>query len=671
MAAVTDVQLVTISVNDIEVQVPKGEMIVESVKRVGFEIPIFCYHSRLKPVGMCRMCLVEVAMKGPDGSIRKMPKPQAACTLPASEGLIIQTETPSLHVDRRGVLEFLLVNHPLDCPICDRGGECPLQNNTIFYGPSTSRFVEMKRHAPKAFPLSEYVTLDLERCIQCGRCVRFTEEISGDGQLGFRFRGANMQPTTFEMRDFSSKFSGNVIEICPVGALTSSKYRFRARPWDLETKPGICTLCSNGCNVHVDYRRDQIVRINGRVNEAINEEWTCDRGKFGHDALNSDSRLTAPMVRVGNTLATTDWPTAYAQIAKVFRGPSCAVLGGASLSNEDLYALHKLWRGPIGSKNIDHRFTATLPGLDEEPPLVTCTIQSLEHEKAILVFGTSLADSLPIVFLRVRKAWLNHGTKVVVAHDSETDVDSFAHLLLRYNPGTESVVAAGLAGTLDPAEVEAQSGIKAADLTLARALLEGAPTITTREVYNAKNALDIVRDLGKHGRLNVFETASNGQGAREMRAAMISATRLDGGLDTHEILQGCIKGTIRALWLIGSDILTQYPDQAVVAKALETVEFLVIQDHSASDLGAYASVILPATAPTESAGSYTNVERRFQQMGQVLAPKGAAKPAWRIYSELEFRIRPGAPSLNLVDKLAALRSEVPAFAAATDGELLA
>src|SRR5579862_8084308 len=236
MAAAADTQLVNILINDVDLQVPKGELIVESVKRLGLEIPIFCYHPRMKPVGMCRMCIIEVGFKGPDGTIKKMPKPQAACTLPASEGMAIYTDSQMVHTDRRGVLEFLLANHPLDCPICDRGGECPLQNNTLFYGPSTSRFVDLKRHLPKAFPLSRYVTLDLERCIQCGRCVRFTEEISGDSQLAFRFRGVSMQPSTFELSNFDSKFSGNVIEVCPVGALTNSTYRFRARPWDLETK---------------------------------------------------------------------------------------------------------------------------------------------------------------------------------------------------------------------------------------------------------------------------------------------------------------------------------------------------------------------------------------------------------------------------------------------------
>ena len=247
-------KLVNIEINGVPLQVPEGELLVEAAKRVNADIPIFCYHKYMESVGMCRMCLVEVGYKQPDGSVRKMPKPQASCTLPCTEGLVAWTETEQVIKDRRAVLEFLLINHPLDCPICDRGGECPLQNNTQFYGPSTSRYIEIKRHLPKSFPLSKYVALDLERCIQCGRCVRFTEEVSGDAQLAFLFRGAQTQPHTFQLTEFTSRFSGNVIEICPVGALTSRTYRFRARPWDITTQKTVCTMCSNGCTLYADSR---------------------------------------------------------------------------------------------------------------------------------------------------------------------------------------------------------------------------------------------------------------------------------------------------------------------------------------------------------------------------------------------------------------------------------
>jgi len=258
-------KLVKIKINGTELEVPNGENIIESAKRVGVDIPYFCYHPRLSKgdAANCRMCLVECATTGPDGSVRKMPKPQTACTMPASEGLVVETETERIIKDRKAILEFLLINHPLDCPVCDRGGECPLQNNTLFYGPPTSRFIEEKRHFPKAYPLSDHVVFDRERCIHCARCTRFTEDISGDSQLGFLKRGADMEVGTFADTAYTSRFSGNVIELCPVGALLSRTYRFKARPWDLRQHNTICPYCSNGYGVRLGVRGDAVLRARG------------------------------------------------------------------------------------------------------------------------------------------------------------------------------------------------------------------------------------------------------------------------------------------------------------------------------------------------------------------------------------------------------------------------
>ena len=700
MAAVTDVQTVNISINGIELNVPKDELIVESVKRLGLEIPIFCYHPRMKPVGMCRMCIVEVGFKQPDGSIRKMPKPQAACTLPASEGMAVFTDSEMVHRDRKGVLEFLLINHPLDCPICDRGGECPLQNNTLFYGPSTTRFVELKRHLPKAFPLSKYVTLDLERCIQCGRCVRFTEEISGDAQLAFRFRGASMQPSTFEMRDFDSKFSGNVIEICPVGALTSAKYRFRARPWDLETRPAICTLCSNGCNIWFDYRVNQVVRINGRTNEAVNEEWTCDKGKFGHDFYN-ENRVTKPMIRQGDSLVETDWATAYAAAMEAFSvgGNKVAALAGSSCSNEDLFMLQKLFRKGFKSNNLDHRFRRHLPKANERidvrlgTPHVQSTLASFEDAKSLLVFGTSLADDEPILFLRLRKSWFKHGTKVIVAHDAATDVDSFAHLVLRYKPGTGGILAEGLAQAADggkgkytPEIIEKETGVRAADFSEAVAVLKegSAPTISTLALYDLPDGPEIARllvDVAKSlkGAFNLYALGANDQGADELGVLpdlLPGGKTLDDsghqnfpgsrepGLGTHGILEGCVSGAVQALWLSGCDPLQSYADQALALKALESVEFLVVQAATMTPALDYASVVFPMTAPAEGEGSYTNLERRVQRFKRILAPKGDAKPGWRTHSEIMVRLAPETPMFNASEVMAQIAEQAPLFAGA-------
>ncbi len=653
MAAAVQVETVNITINDIELAVPKGELIVESVKRLGLEIPIFCYHPRMKPVGMCRMCIIEVGFKQPDGTIRKMPKPQAACTLPASEGMAVYTDSEMVHRDRKGVLEFLLINHPLDCPICDRGGECPLQNNTLFYGPSTSRYVEIKRHALKAFPLSKYVTLDLERCIQCGRCVRFTEEISGDAQLAFRFRGGDMQPSTFELREFESKFSGNVIEICPVGALTSAEYRFRARPWDLQTKPGICTICSNGCNIWFDYRVDKMVRINGRTNEAVNEEWTCDRGKFGHDFYNSEKRLTTPLVRQDNRLVESNWARAYSEVIRAFAqgGDQVAMLGGSDNSNEDLFLANRLLTDIFNSQNLDHQMETDLG-----PSVVNSSIESLEDAKSILVFGTSLADELPIVFLRVRKAWFSNNAKVIVAHDRPTEVDTFASVILRYKPGTEADLAQALASQISLDEAVRLTGVEAHQITAARDLLEGTVIVSSQNSGGAEVLSQIPGTT-----FNSYSLRANDEGA-----SMLFRGK---GKNSREILEAAANGEIKALWLFGMDPLETFPDRELVERALENVEFLVYQGISETEAVSYASVVLPQTAPAEEDGTYTNCERRVQRMEPVLDPKGESKPAWRIFSEILVRMKPGTPFFNPGEVMDEIARVHPQFAGARYSEL--
>ena len=657
MAAVAGTETVTITVNDVELVVPRGELIVESVKRLGLEIPIFCYHSRLKPVGMCRMCLVDVGFKQEDGSVRKMPKPQAACTLPADNNMVIYTDTEQVHKDRKGVLEFLLVNHPLDCPVCDRGGECPLQNNTLVYGPSTSRFVEMKRHLPKAFPLSKYVTLDLERCIQCGRCVRFTEEISGDAQLAFRWRGASMQPSTYQLTDFDSKFSGNVIEICPVGALTSAKYRFRARPWDLETKPSVCTECSNGCNVWFDHRVGKFVRLNGRTNEAVNEEWTCDKGKFGHDWYNSPDRSTKVMVRKGDSFDDASWSEAYSAIIEAFQSGKGAGLVKANVSNEALYLFDKMMSGSFGSADIDHRWTKSNTDLTGK---VTSTIAELENSGSILVFGSNLAAEEPIVHLRVRKAWFKNGAKVIVASDSPTDADSFAHAVLRYNKGAAGALAQGLAslakGSGDVASIAQQTGVTEGALKQAAEALSGDTVcLTTHALLNQDGGTEAVTALSGSGmKFNCLALEANGQGAVGMGIAK--------GKTTQQILEAAASGEVKALWLVGCDPLNDFHDKALAQKAIENVEFLVVQDTMNREVMHYASVVLPMSAPAEHDGTYTNCEGRVQRIKQIVPAQGDAKPAWRIFSECMVRVEPQTPFFNPGEVMEAIAKDHSQFA---------
>ena len=686
MAAAPQTNLISITINDIEIQVPKGELIVESVKRLGLEIPIFCYHPRMKPVGMCRMCLVEVGFKQPDGTVRMMPKPQAGCTLPAGDNMVIYTDSEAVHRDRKGVLEFLLINHPLDCPICDRGGECPLQNNTLAYGPSTSRFVEMKRHLPKAYPLSHYVTLDLERCIQCGRCVRFTEEISGDAQLAFRFRGAEMQPSTYQLTEFESRFSGNVIEICPVGALTSTKYRFRARPWDLETRPAICTVTPDGTNVWFDHRAGKFVRINGRTNEAVNEEWTCDKTKFGHEHYNSPDRLLSVNIRAGEGFRLGTWAEGFREILAAFEngGNNVGVIAGPRLSNEDFYQLQKLFRKGFGSNSIDHRMGNTLLNRASRPDqrlgrsLVQTTIAELEEKDSVLIFGTNLADTAPMSYLRIRKGWFQRGMKVVVAHHEASEAESFAHIALRYTEGQAEAVAQALARGDVPGNFEATTGITAAQVEEARAVLAGNRAIlTSSRLLDERGGPEAVETLAGTGvPFSMLAAGPNEQGAMEMGILPDMGPGgigvSDSGLNTRQMLEAARDGKLKALWLVNCDPLVEFEDAELARQALENVPFLVVQDWHKTEACAYASVVLPMTLPAEQDGTYTNYERRVQIMRQIIAAPGEAKAGWRVFADMLLRLIPETPAFNTGEVMAEIGQVAEGWSAAQyeflDGE---
>lgn len=692
MASVAQEQMVTISINDVEIQVPKDELIVESVKRLGLEVPIFCYHPRMKPVGMCRMCLVDVGFKQADGTVRKMPKPQAACTLPASDNMVIYTDTEQIHKDRKGVLEFLLINHPLDCPICDRGGECPLQNNTLAYGPSTSRFVEMKRHLPKAYPLSQYVTLDLERCIQCGRCVRFTEEISGDSQLAFRFRGSQMQPSTYQLTDFESKFSGNVIEICPVGALTSSRYRFRARPWDLETKPGICTVTPCGTNVWFDHRAGKFIRINGRTNEQVNEEWTADRCKFGHDFYNSPARLTAPNRRNGNDFVRSAWGEVTKEVVEHLTeaGENSALLISPKSSNEAIFLGQKLFRENLGSHNIDHRTKGDFLGFDSRvenalgvAPLQT-TIADLEFKDSVLIFGSSLADEQPMSFLRIRKGWFQRGMKVVVASSHPTEADTFAHVILRYTAGSEAHAAAAIASAMGAApkinlaDALKKSGLEEADVKLAAEVLKSynSATITTHSMTVDESGIAAYHILAglaatNGSGFNYMGLECNSQGAIALGGLpdVLPGGAKAGGMNTRQILQAAAEGKIKSLFLVDFDPIDDYHETDLATKAMENVDFLIYAASVPGSSAAYASVVLPLSLPAEQDGTYTSSEGRVQRMNQIIPAPGESKAAWKIFTEIMLRIKPSNLAFNAGEVMNEIAKAVPAFESATPAKL--
>ncbi|MGC8667720.1 MAG: NADH-quinone oxidoreductase subunit NuoG [Chthonomonadales bacterium] len=701
-------ELVNITINGVRLQVPKGEKIIESARRIGVEIPFFCYHPRLsmdEGGANCRMCLVEVGTTMPDGSVRKMPKPQTACSLPASEGLVIETDTEAIARDRRGVLEFLLINHPLDCPICDRGGECPLQNNTLYYGPPTSRYVEEKRHFPKAYPLSKYVVFDRERCIHCARCTRFTRDVSGDHQLDFLFRGADMEVATFQHTEFTSKFSGNVIEICPVGALLSRTYRFSARPWDLLTERSICTQCGNGCNIKIDHRDNRLLRVNARLNEAVNEEWTCDRGKFGMDYVSAPERLQQPLLKVEGAFRPISWAEADALLVERLQQAGRAVggIGGCSTPNEDLFQWQRFFREVLHVPNLDHRmgphFLPTNGGLYRRFGYHTMgnAIADMERMRAIFVFGASLADEQPILFLRVRKAWRFKGAQIIEAGTRKSEVSDFASVSLVHKPGAELALLNGLLrAVLDQQEgsgkppvpewlepwtvgrAALECGVDEADLRRAAfllasgeaALIAGHDVTTHPQAGGLLTALgNLAAATGNPGNVNVPVAQCNQQGAMDMG---ILPDVLPGyepaaeaGLNTQQMLEAAASGDLKVLWIVGQDVVQQFHDKDLAARALEACPFVVVNELALTRTAEFADLVLPVQSVAERDGTFTNIERRVQRFYKCFEPVGEARPDWLIFSLLATRMGGMAPVYSFRDLLEEINRSVPCYQGCT------
>ena len=443
---------ISIIVDGIEVKATDGRMLVDAAKQGDVEIPVFCYEPKLgAPVGACRMCLVE---------IEGIPKLQTACSTPIRDGMVVHTRTDRVREAQNAVVEFLLVNHPLDCPVCDKGGECPLQDISMGWGAGKSRVTDPKRHFQKPIPLSPLVKIDRERCILCYRCARFSQEISEDEQLQLLERGARSYIGTHDDRAYDSPFHGNIIELCPVGALTSQTYRFRARPWDIEDAGSICTLCPSQCNVKFTVRDEKVARVLARDNAEVDDGWLCDKGRFGFQMFASPDRPTGPLIRQGGALTATTWDEAIAKAAEGLgraKGKVAAIIGGGA-SNEEAYLVGRIVRGPLGSPHVasvdQRRLPPDLRARLDSHGLPTSAIDEAD---AILVVGVDPMHEMPILELRIRKAVRRNNASLLVATEQPTALDGGTAVDLtyggeghRYAPGEATAflnsIAASLAG---------------------------------------------------------------------------------------------------------------------------------------------------------------------------------------------------------------------------------
>jgi NADH-quinone oxidoreductase subunit G len=664
---------VTLTIDGIEVTVPKGTLIIRAAEQLGIQIPRFCDHPLLDPVGACRQCIVEVEGQR---------KPLAACTSTVTEGMIVKTQlsSPVAEKAQRGTLELLLINHPLDCPVCDKGGECPLQNQAMSNGPAESRFRDVKRTYPKPISISSQVLLDRERCVLCARCTRFSQQIAGDPFIELFERGALEQVAIYEDEPFQSYFSGNTVQICPVGALTGAAYRFRARPFDLVSTPSACEHCASGCSLRTDWRRGKVLRRLAGEDPAVNEEWNCDKGRWAFTYTTAIDRITTPLVRNAHgDLEPASWTDAMERVAEGLREAvdkgGVGVLAGGRLTVEDAYAYSKFARVALNTNDVDFR---ARPHSVEEAEFLAAhvagagigvTYADLEAAPAVLLVGFEPEDESPIVFLRLRKAWRNRGLRVFsVAPLASRGLTKLGGTLIQAVPGAEPKVLDALTGgSGDLAEVSSALGAEGAVILVGERLagVPGALSAAARlaDISGARLAW-IPRRAGERGAVDAGLLPNLLPGGRSVadataRAELENAWGLAGGTlptdtgrDTAGILAAAAAGELAALVVAGVDP-NDLPDPEQVEQALEHAGFVVSLELRASAVTTRADVVLPVAAAVEKAGTYVDWEGRERPFELTLSGTGALTDA-RVLDTIasEFGVDLG------VSDVASIRSEL-------------
>jgi NADH-quinone oxidoreductase subunit G len=628
MTVQTTTDTVTLTIDGFQISVPKGTLVIRAAELLGIQIPRFCDHPLLDPIGACRQCLVE---------IEGQRKPLASCTTTATEGMVVKTQLTSVVADKaqHGVMEFLLINHPLDCPMCDKGGECPLQNQAMSNGQGETRFIEQKREFDKPVPISTQVLLDRERCISCTRCVRTSEEIAGDDFIEFIERGPRQFIGTAEGKPFNSYFSGNTVQVCPVGALTGAAYRFKSRPFDLVSTPSVCEHCASGCRQRTDHRRGTVMRRMAGDAMEVNEEWNCDKGRWAFQYATQPDRLTTPMVRgEDGVLRPATWPAAFEAAARGLLeardGLGAAVLTGGRLTLEDAYAYAKFARVALDTNDIDMR--ARPHSAEEEQFLaakvagrgIVVTYADLEAAPAVLLAGFEPEDESPIVFLRLRKAVRKAAVAVYsVAALASSGLLKVNGSLLPTVPGTEPGVLTALAAGGGQYEAAATALSQPGSVILAGerlAEVPGALAAVARlaDATGAKLAW-VPRRAGERGAIEagalpsllpvgrpVISPQARAEVARAWNKASLPTTP---GRHTAAILAAAERGELGALVIAGVDP-ADLPDPAAALRALEATPFIVSLELRASAVTDRADVVFPVAAVAEKAGTFVDWEGR-------------------------------------------------------------
>ena len=647
--APVDPNVVNLTINDKPVVARKGELIIAAADRTDDFIPRFCYHPRMSPVGMCRQCLVEV--ETPRG-----PMMVVSCMTPVAEGQVVRTATDSVKKAQEGVLELLLANHPLDCPVCDKGGECPLQDQAFSHGPGESRFVEEKRHYEKPIAISDIVYLDRERCILCDRCTRFADEVAGDALITFTSRGNDTQVLTFPDEPFSSYFSGNTVQICPVGALTAKPYRFKARPWDLEQTESTCTSCSVGCRTVVQSSRDELVRYQGVDIDPVNWGWLCDRGRYNFESVNSPDRLTTPLVKNGAEHVATSWSVALENASRMIRmslaqnANSVAILGGARGTNEDAFA----WAMLADKLGINQRDAQLGDGLSPEIfNIAQATIDETCAASTIILLSPDLKEELPVLYLRVRDAAQKRKARIVEFSSRDSGLSPYAWRTVGFEPGHQAQV---VRETLTSAEMKEQLGRGQV------VVIVGRPNLAENEVFTLQALAEV---FGVVPNAKVLPVLRRGN----VRGAVVAGlTPQNNSGDAIDILNAAAAGKIECLILLGADPMSDVADAGLVQRALAQVKNLISIDTFMNSSNRNADIVLPAAAYGEKNGTTTNLEGRVSNVVQKITPRGTSRPDWMIATELSIALGVDIGVSSLEDLNQKLVSSVPAFAPSADAK---
>jgi NADH-quinone oxidoreductase subunit G len=643
-----DPNAVQVTINGVAHTARKGQLVIDAAADAGEYIPRFCYHERMTPVGKCRMCLVECdSGRGPAVTV--------SCMVPVAPDMKIETQSPTAKRMQEGMLELFLANHPLDCPVCDKGGECPLQDQTISHGPGESRFIEEKRHYEKPIPISDLVFLDRERCILCDRCTRFADEVAGDALIHFSSRGNDTQITTFPDEPFASYFSGNTVQICPVGALTATPYRFKARPWDLEQVESTCTTCSVGCRTVVQSSRDELLRYQGVDIDPVNWGWLCDRGRFSFEAVNSDQRLTTPMVRTDEGLVPTNWNTALAAVAQMVNDAKAAggasgiaVLGGARSSNEGAFAFARLAHDVIGTGNVSAQMGDGLPvGVLSLP---RATIDDVASATTIVLLGPDLKEELPVLYLRIRDAAQKKRSRIVELTPKPGGLTAQAWRSIGYEPGTQ---VAAVRSILADTDIAKQLSAGSVVIVAGRANLAESSAATVDALRELMAAVPHSKVLSALRRGNVVGALQVG-----MRPG-------PGGLDSRGALQAAAAGKIDLLVLVGADPLSDMPDADLARRALAGARRVISIDTHLSASSQRADIVLPAAAYAEQSGTTTNLEGRVSTLGQKVTARGSSRPDWMIAASVAGLLGTDFGYRNVDDVTDSIAQLVDGYAAVT------